>query len=274
MSKVTVEQLAEVLGVDVTRLVAQLNDAGIDASSGTDPVSNEDKKRLLAHLSASHGKVDSDASAPKKVTLKRKTVSELRVAGSGPRAATRTVNVEVRKKRTYVKREVVQEQMGVEYSDREEAKKLLEESRAGRAEEERKREETLEKARQLKEAEERKSVEEQERKAAEEKQRRDEEEKTRLEAKQRADEEREKRREEEKARKADEEKWRRDKEKASSPTRYGRKELHVADGAAIRRRKPGKRSKPSTSGPSEHGFSRPTSPVLREVAVPEAITVA
>jgi translation initiation factor IF-2 len=274
MSKVTVEQLAEVLGVDVTRLVAQLNDAGIDASSGTDPVSNEDKKRLLAHLRASHGKVDSDASAPKKVTLKRKTVSELRVAGSGPRAATRTVNVEVRKKRTYVKREVVQEQMGVEYSDREEAKKLLEESRAGRAEEERKREETLEKARQLKEAEERKSVEELERKAAEEKQRRDEEEKTRLEAKQRADEEREKRREEEKARKADEEKWRRDKEKASSPTRYGRKELHVADGAAIRRRKPGKRSKPSTSGPLEHGFSRPTSPVLREVAVPEAITVA
>ena len=44
MSKVTVEQLAEVLGVDVTRLVAQLNDAGIEASSGTDPVSNEDKK--------------------------------------------------------------------------------------------------------------------------------------------------------------------------------------------------------------------------------------
>ncbi|HET6564891.1 MAG TPA: translation initiation factor IF-2, partial [Xanthomonadales bacterium] len=274
MSKVTVEQLAEVLGVDVTRLVAQLNDAGIEASSGTDPVSNEDKKKLLAHLRASHGKVDSDATAPKKVTLKRKTISELRVAGSGPRAATRTVNVEVRKKRTYVKREVVQEQMGVEYSDREEAKKLLEESRAVRAEEERKREETLEKARLLKEAEERQSMEEQERKAAEEKQRQDEEEKTRLEAKQRADEEREKRREEEKARKADEEKWRRDKEKASSATRYGRKELHVADGAAIRRRKPGKRSKPSASGPSEHGFSRPTAPVLREVAVPEAITVA
>ncbi len=274
MSKVTVEQLAEVLGVDVNRLVAQLNDAGIAASSGSDPVSNEDKKKLLAHLRASHGKVDSDATAPKKVTLKRKTVSELRVSGSGPRASTRTVNVEVRKKRTYVKREVVQEQLGAEYSDREEAKKLLEESRAVRAEEERKREESLEKARLLKEAEERKSQEEQERKAAEEKQRREEEEKTRLEAKQRADEEREKRREEEKARKADEEKWRRDKEKASSATRYGRKELHVADGAAIRRRKPGKRSKPASSGPSEHGFSRPTAPVLREVAVPEAITVA
>ncbi len=274
MSKVTVEQLAEVLGIDVDKLIAQLKLAGIEASAGSDPVSNEDKKKLLAHLRASHGKSDNDATAPKKVTLKRKTLSELRVPGSGPRAATRTVNVEVRKKRTYVKREVVQEQMGVEYSDREEAKKLLDESRAERAEEERKRDEIQENARLLKEAEERKVAEEQERIAAEEKQRLEAEEKTRLEAKQRVDEETEKRRLEEKARKADEEKWRRDKEKATSSTRYGRKELHVADGATARRRKPGKRSKPSTSGPAEHGFSRPTEPVLREIAVPETITVA
>ncbi len=274
MSKVTVEQLAEVLGVDVIKLVAQLNHAGIEASTGSDPVSNEDKKKLLAHLRASHGKSDNDATAPKKVTLKRKTVSELRVSGSGPRASTRTVNVEVRKKRTYVKREVVQEQMGVEYSDREEAKKILEESRAVRAEEERKREEGLEKVRQLKAAEERQSQEEQDRIAAEEQLRLETEEKTKLEAKARADEEKEKRRVEDRTRKADEEKWRRDKEKATSATRYGRKELHVADGTAARRRKPGKRSKPSTSGPSEHGFSRPTAPVLREVAVPETITVA
>jgi len=274
MSKVTVEQLAEVLGVDVTKLISQLNQAGISASAGSDQVSNDDKKVLLAHLRASHGKSDNDATAPKKVTLKRKTVSELRVSGTGPRAATRTVNVEVRKKRTYVKREVVQEQMGVEYSDREEAKKILEESRAVRADEERKREESQEKIRALKEAEERKSLEEQERQAAEEKQRRDAEDKTRIEAKERADAEKEKRREDERARKADEDKWRREKEKDSSATRYGRKELHVADGATARRRKPGKRSKPSTSGPSEHGFSRPTAPVLREIAVPEAITVA
>ena len=106
MSQVTVSQLADVLGVDVSKLVSQLNDAGIDAKSGDDPVSNEDKKKLLAHLRASHGKVESDATAPRKVTLKRKSVSELRVSGSGPRASTRTVNVEVRKKRTYVKRDV------------------------------------------------------------------------------------------------------------------------------------------------------------------------
>jgi translation initiation factor IF-2 len=274
VSKVTVEQLAEVLGIDVTKLVAQLNQAGIEASTGSDPVSNEDKKKLLAHLRASHGKSENDASAPRKVTLKRKTVSELKVSGTGPRATTRTVNVEVRKKRTYVKREVVQEQFGDEYSDREEAKKLLEESRAVRAEEERKREESQEKIRQQKEAEERKSREEQERRDAEEQQRREAEEKARAEAKQRADEEKEKRREEERARKADEDKWRRDKDKTGGATRYGRKELHVADGATARRRKPGKRTKPTTSGPTEHGFSRPTAPVLREIAVPEAITVA
>jgi translation initiation factor IF-2 len=112
MSKVTVSQLADVLGVDSDKLLTQLRDAGIEASGSDDEVSNDDKKKLLAHLRASHGKVESDATAPRKVTLKRKSVSELRVSGSGPRAATRMVNVEVRKKRTYVKREVVQEQMG------------------------------------------------------------------------------------------------------------------------------------------------------------------
>ena len=109
MSNVSVAQLAEVLGVDVGKLIAQLNDAGIDASSAEDDVSNEDKKKLLAYLRASHGKVASDATAPKKVTLKRKSVSELRVPGTGPRAraTARTVNVEVRKRRTYVKRDQV-----------------------------------------------------------------------------------------------------------------------------------------------------------------------
>src|SRR5210317_677481 len=129
MSKVTVSQLADVLGVDSKKLLTQLNDAGIEASSGDDAVSNDDKKSLLAYLRASHGKRDSDATAPRQVTLKRKSVSELRVSGSGPRAATRTVNVEVRKKRTYVKREVVQEKIGTGDQDREEARRILEESR-------------------------------------------------------------------------------------------------------------------------------------------------
>ena len=99
MSKVTVSQLAEVLGVDVSRLLMQFSDAGIEGNSGDDEVSNDDKKKLLAYLRASHGKRETDATAPRKVTLKRKTVSELRGAGSGPRASTRTVNVDVRTRR-------------------------------------------------------------------------------------------------------------------------------------------------------------------------------
>jgi len=275
MSKVTVSQLADVLGVDSTKLLAQLKDAGIEADSGEDAVSNDDKKKLLAFLRASHGKMESDATAPRRVTLKRKSVSELRVPGSGPRASTRTVNVEVRKRRTYVKREVVQEEIGTETSDREHARRVLEESRAQREAEELARQEQADKVRAKKEEEARQAAEEQALKEAEEKTRKEAEERAQREEARRRAEDEERRKEEERSRKLAEEQRRRDKDKGKSKTRYGRKELHVAEGAAARRRKAGPRVRPSASArPSEHGFSRPTAPVVREVEVPEAITVA
>jgi len=273
MSKVTVSQLADVLGVDSEKLLQQLNDAGIVASSGDDAVSNDDKKKLLAHLRASHGKVESDATAPRKVTLKRKTMSELRVSGSGPRAATRMVNVEVRKRRTYVKREVIQEQMGTPDAEREEARRLLEESRAKRAAEEQALQDAADKVREKKEEEVRLVAAEQARKVAEEKSRKEADEKAQQEEVRRRAEDDDRKREEERSRKMAEEKRRREQEKSKAKTRYGRKELHVAGGAAARRRKPGLRARPSSSRPSEHGFSRPTAPVMREVAIPETITV-
>ncbi len=272
MSKVTVSQLADVLGVDSQKLLAQLKDAGIEATSGDDSVSNDDKKRLLAHLRASHGKSDSDATAPRRVTLKRKSVSELKVPGSGPRASTRTVNVEVRKRRTYVKREVVQEESGPEDSDREDARRILEESRAKREAEERSMQETADKARHKKEEELRMAAAEQALKAAEEKNRKDAEERAQAEEVRRRAEDDERRKEEERVRKLAEEQRRREKEKGK--TRYGRKELHVAEGATARRRKAGPRMRPAAGRAAEHGFSRPTAPVTREVEVPEAITVA
>jgi translation initiation factor IF-2 len=273
MSKVTVNQLADVLGVDSNKLLAQLNDAGITAKSGDDAVSNDDKKRLLAHLRASHGKVESDATAPRRVTLKRKSVSELRVPGSGPRASARTVNVEVRKRRTYVKREVVQEQIGTADADREQARQILEESRAQRKAEEVAQQEAAEKARVKREEEERVAAEEQARREAEERSRREAEERAQREEARRRAEDDERRREEERSRRLADEQRRREKEKGKSKTRYGRKELHVAEGVMARRRKAGPR-RPSASRPTEHGFSRPTAPVMREVEVPEAITVA
>jgi translation initiation factor IF-2 len=274
MSKVTVSQLADVLGVGSEKLRAQLNDAGIVASDGDDEVSNEDKKKLLAHLRASHGKVESDATAPRKVTLKRKTVSELRVSGSGPRAATRTVNIEVRKRRTYVKREVIQEQMGAPDAEREEARMLLEESRAKRAAEEQVHKDAADQVRVQKEDEARKVAQEQARVKAEEQSRKDAEEKVQKEEARRQAEDDERKREEERSRKLADDKRRREQEKNKSKTRYGRKELHVASGAPVRRRKQGLRVRSSSSRPSEHGFSRPTTRVLHEVAIPEAITVA
>jgi len=275
MSQVTVSQLAGVLGVDISKLVSQLNEAGIEAKSGEDTVSNDDKKKLLAFLRASHGKIESDATAPRQVTLKRKSVSELRVAGSGPRASTRTVNVEVRKRRTYVKREVIAEQSGTDAADREEARKILEETRAIRAAEEKVREDAVEKVRLEKEEAERKLAMKQAEKEAEELSRKEAEERAQQEAAKRVAEDEERKREEERTRKiAEEQQRKREKEKSKPATRYGRKELHVARGTAARRRKPGKRMRSASSQPTEHGFSRPTEPVMREVAVPEAITVA
>ena len=102
MAQVTVEQLAETVGASVDRLLSQMKDAGLPHASADEAVSEEDKQTLLAHLKKSHGE---RAGAPKKITLKRKSVSTLRAGGAGKR----TVNVEVRKKRTYVKREETEE---------------------------------------------------------------------------------------------------------------------------------------------------------------------
>ena len=98
MAQVTVEQLAETVGASVDRLLSQMKDAGLPHAAADEAVSEEDKQTLLTHLKKSHGE---RAGAPKKITLKRKSVSTLRAGGAGKR----TVNVEVRKKRTYVKRE-------------------------------------------------------------------------------------------------------------------------------------------------------------------------
>ena len=274
MSKVTVSQLAEVLNVSVDKLLDQLNQAGIEASSGDESVSNDDKKKLLAHLRESHGKSESDATAPRQVTLKRRSHSELRIKGSGPRATTKTVNVEFRKKRTYVKREALKEHHA-EDAEREAARKALEEARAQREAEARREKEELE-ARSRQQAEEaaRAEAEDRARKEQEEQARREAEEQAREAEEQRLAEEKARKDEEERARKFAEEERKRKKQDKKPATRYGRKELHVAGGAASRRRKPTRRVGQSSSLQSEHGFSRPTAPVVREVEVPEAITVA
>ncbi len=99
MAQVTVQQLAEVVGATADRLLAQMKEAGLPHTEAEQAVSNEDKQTLLAFLKASHGE---STSAPRRITLKRKTLSTLRTPGAQGR---KTVNVEVRKKRIYVKRD-------------------------------------------------------------------------------------------------------------------------------------------------------------------------
>ena len=110
MADVTVAQFAEVLKVPVEKLLTQLDEAGIKVSGSDDRISDDAKLELLTHLRRSHGQDDTPATAaaPRRITLKRKSQSELRLSGTQGRA--RTVNVEVRRKRTYIKRDVLEKQ--------------------------------------------------------------------------------------------------------------------------------------------------------------------
>ncbi|MCI0516724.1 MAG: translation initiation factor IF-2 associated domain-containing protein, partial [Woeseiaceae bacterium] len=110
MADVTVAQFADVLKVPVEKLISQLDEAGIKVQGSDDTISEDAKLELLTHLRRSHGQddVSGGSGAPRRITLKRKSQTELRLAGAQGRS--RTVNVEVRRKRTYINREVLEKQ--------------------------------------------------------------------------------------------------------------------------------------------------------------------
>ena len=103
MAEVTVKQLAESVGTPVDRLLKQMSDAGLPHQSENDAVNDDQKQTLLTFLKSSHG--DSAEAAPKKITLKRKVTTQLKTGGA---SRGKTVNIEVRKKRTYVKRDALE----------------------------------------------------------------------------------------------------------------------------------------------------------------------
>ena len=100
MADVTVKELADVVGTSTERLLSQMKEAGLPQTAENDSVSDEQKQSLLVHLKKSHGE-ESAAPAPKKITLKRKVTTTLKTGQGGKKS----VNIEVRKKRTYVKRD-------------------------------------------------------------------------------------------------------------------------------------------------------------------------
>jgi translation initiation factor IF-2 len=101
MASNNVAQFATELKMSADLLLTQLKDAGVSKASASDALSKEEKAQLLEHLRRMHG-VDPDADK-KKITLTRKETSEIKQADATGKS--RTIQVEVKKKRTFVKRE-------------------------------------------------------------------------------------------------------------------------------------------------------------------------
>ncbi|MDF3841668.1 translation initiation factor IF-2 [Pseudomonas citronellolis] len=271
MTQVTVKELAKTVDTPVERLLQQMREAGLPHSSAEQVVTDNEKQALLAHLKGSHG---DRLEEPRKITLQRKTTSTLRVAGS------KTVSVEVRKKKTYVKRSP--DEIEAERQRELEEQRAAEEAARLKAEEE---------ARQKAEAEARRQAEEAARRQPDQ-------------APQpaapavaagaptaapvgpaaapAAGEERKKEAEVRRPPKREEEDERRDrkhaqhrpsikeKEKTSAPrvVRTG-----VDDDDSFGRRGGG-RGKSKLKKRNQHGFQSPTGPIVREVSIGETITVA
>jgi len=269
MSEVTVKKLAEDVGAPVERLLKQIQDAGLKQTADTDMVSDTEKQTLLAFLKRSHGEAGAEGEA-KKITLKRKTTSTLKVAAG--QGKTKTVNVEVRKKRTYVKRDAA--------SDTEvEDQKLLAEKEA-----------LAQKA-----AEEEKNVEqariEAEAQKAEEAKKSEEAQKVKLEEdKRKAEPEKEK---SAPAKPAPQKAAAPAKpaHKKKSPGEYGDKDKHRQQKAKATGKSSRKNSTISLSGDDSerhrkqrhkkrskidlgHQFEKPVAPMTHEVQIPESITVS
>ena len=352
MSDVTIKQLAKVLDLSVDKLLTQLDEAGMKFSDPEQVISNTEKVKLLGFLRRTHGKgeaEEAESSGPRQVTLRRRKVSELKVASgsgrSGARGGAKTVNVEVRSKRTYVKRSAISDEAGGDI-EREEAARKLEESRQQRELEERERAEQVERKREEAENKRKQELEEAERMKAEEAaakaaaeeaeasqasedaeeaataaepaeeaeaeaeaaagpetaDTKDGEEDTKEkdawsmpvmprvhDQPKRRDRVREVSREEAMGRpkptakpavekKAKDERETRDERGRKGGKKFGSGKLHLSEADRARRSSGRKRGRggdrPSMSGSSEHGFSRPTAPVVREVAVGEANVVS
>ncbi|MGC4027762.1 MAG: translation initiation factor IF-2 [Steroidobacteraceae bacterium] len=288
MADVTVAQFADVLKVPVDKLLTQLEQAGITVSGEDDVISDEAKLELLTHLRRSHGSGD-EAAAPRKITLKRKTQSELKLASTQGRA--RTVNVEVRVKRTYVKRDVLEEQNRAQQEQADQVRREHEETQRlerERAEAERREQERIdqENRRRLEEEQNRSRLAEENRRAQEQREREEaEREKERKAAEQvRAAQPPAapaappaRPRHEPRPEVRTETRAPADPGRGAPTTRYGRQELHVA-GDASRFRKAKRvrlRGRPVVGeGEQKHGFEMPTAPMKRDVQVGETITVA
>ena len=291
MSEVTVRELAEVVGIPVDRLLAQLGNSGLPHTDADERLNEQDKDQLLGHLRQLHSSDETGSAAPRKITLKRKSVNELKISTQGRK---KTVTVEVRKRRTFVRGSEKQSADSAPVTDADEAKRMEEAKRALHDEAKRRHqeiddrlrdeEETREKeetARQIEETERRKAAAEErarEEKKEKELEKAEEKQASASDASESALAKVEATLAAEQAAVVSEKrgdtrtKPERGARRGEKP-KHGRTELHVATEKRGRRRKKTKARTVIKSSPSRHGFELPTAPVVREVSIPETISV-
>ncbi len=280
MADVTVRQFADVVGTDVERLLVQLKEAGVNLNDADAMISDKDKSSLLDFLRSKHP-VASDSpdessasNEVNKITLKRKSTSVLKLAGSHGKS--KSVAVEVRKKRTYVKRKVIID------------------DEAAKVDEQRAKREALDAEKEKEQLEIQKVVEQ---RAAEKQRKQDELDQKHQDAlakKAEAEAEKEEAKKaavvpetketakvaavktpEKKETSTTDSRKRKSKNKAADHnTRYGRAELHVSADKTGKRRKKSKSRHVTASASDEHGFTKPTAPIVHQVNLGETITVS
>ena len=237
MSTTTVSKLATALKIKPEKLISQLNDAGITVSNDLDTITNDQKLTLLNHLRGSHG-TKSEIKSPKKLTVNRRSQSELKLSGGF--GTSRTVNVEVKKKTTYVNKD-----------------SLLEEAKAA--------EETEKVA---KEAEEKIAIEEAKRKQDESRAHDPSQEKKQAPS---TPNNIESQNINEPIKEQAKKKWKKTKhEKSSDP--FEMKELHVKGNVKRRKKRQVRRSVNLSTIDQSHSFEKPNAPVVKSIEIPTSIS--
>ena len=240
MSTTTVSKLSLALKISSDKLISQLKDAGIEVDNEDSVISNDQKLLLLNHLRGSHG-TSKLTSSPKKLTVNRRSQSELKLSGGF--GTTRTVNVEVRKKRTYLNKDSLLEEAKKEALVEEEKSKELEQKRI---EQDKQKEIEIEK--------EKEQVNELKKNVLEK------------------NNPEQIIQEPQKDKTANSKNKKRKKTKQFDNSSFQMKELHVSGKVKKRKKRQVRRTLNVTSLDQGQGFEKPVSPVTKEVKIPKFIS--
>ena len=240
MSTTTVSKLSLALKISSDKLISQLKDAGIEVDNEDSVISNDQKLLLLNHLRGSHG-TSKLTSSPKKLIVNRRSQSELKLSGGF--GTTRTVNVEVRKKRTYLNKDSLLEEAKKEALVEEEKSKELEQKRIEQ-----------DKQKEIKIEKEKEQVNELKKNVLEK------------------NNPEQIIQEPQKDKTANSKNKKRKKTKQFDNSSFQMKELHVSGKVKKRKKRQVRRTLNVTSLDQGQGFEKPVSPVTKEVEIPKFIS--